>query len=117
MFFATGIADVALETGDSRYIATANSQWDDVIARNLYITGNIGALKRWEAIGTSGRSAGGNASGRLFAGLCSGGPDYRRTIAGIYWADSAGAIRIYRNLSASYGHAPEPSGRMAIKCL
>jgi len=51
VFFATGIADVALETGDSRYIATAKSQWDDVIGRNIYITGNIGALKKHEAIG------------------------------------------------------------------
>ncbi len=43
MYMFTGMADVAAETGDTSYISALNPVWDDVIFRNMYITGGIGS--------------------------------------------------------------------------
>ena len=49
VFFATGVADLALETGDKEMRATANSLWASAAKRKLYITGSAGATGRGEA--------------------------------------------------------------------
>jgi uncharacterized protein len=43
MYMFTGMADVAAETGDTSYISALNRLWDDVVLRNMYITGGIGS--------------------------------------------------------------------------
>lgn len=43
MYMFTGMADVAAVTGDTGYIAALNRVWEDVVFRNMYITGGIGS--------------------------------------------------------------------------
>jgi len=42
MYLFCGMADVAAYTGDEGYIQALNRLWDDVVLRNMYITGGIG---------------------------------------------------------------------------
>ena len=42
MYLYCGMADVASYTGDQGYIDALNRLWDDVVLRNMYITGGIG---------------------------------------------------------------------------
>ncbi|HUW19973.1 MAG TPA: beta-L-arabinofuranosidase domain-containing protein [Sedimentisphaerales bacterium] len=49
VFFATGVADVAIETGDPDMRAAAERLWDSTTKRKMYLTGSIGASKKHEA--------------------------------------------------------------------
>lgn len=42
MYLYCGMADVAAYTGDQGYIEALNRLWEDVVIRNMYITGGIG---------------------------------------------------------------------------
>lgn len=48
MYLYTGTADVASVTGDAGYMNAMQNVWEDVIFRNLYITGGIGSSGRNE---------------------------------------------------------------------
>jgi len=39
----TGAADVAAQTGDQGYMNAMKTVWDDVVHRNMYVTGGIGS--------------------------------------------------------------------------
>jgi hypothetical protein len=43
MYLYTGAADVAAQTGDTGYIKAMRTVWEDVVHRNMYITGGIGS--------------------------------------------------------------------------
>src|SRR6267154_2693512 len=43
MYMYTGAADVAALTGDAGYITAMNNVWEDVVYRNMYLTGGIGS--------------------------------------------------------------------------
>jgi len=43
MYLYTGAADVASLTGDAGYMKAMNDVWEDVVFRNLYLTGGIGS--------------------------------------------------------------------------
>ncbi|MCW5910417.1 MAG: glycoside hydrolase family 127 protein [Cyclobacteriaceae bacterium] len=43
MYMYTGAADVAALTGDEGYMKAMNTVWEDVVHRNMYITGGIGS--------------------------------------------------------------------------
>ncbi|MBS1485949.1 MAG: glycoside hydrolase family 127 protein [Bacteroidetes bacterium] len=43
MYMYTGAADVAALTGDEGYLRAMNNVWEDVVYRNMYITGGIGS--------------------------------------------------------------------------
>ncbi|MHC4527709.1 MAG: glycoside hydrolase family 127 protein, partial [Planctomycetota bacterium] len=49
VFFATGVADVALETGDAVMSSAANRLWHSAAKRKMYITGSAGAKREQEA--------------------------------------------------------------------
>lgn len=51
MYLYTGAADVAAVTNDAGYIGAMNAIWEDVVYRNLYLTGGIGAQARNEGFG------------------------------------------------------------------
>ena len=51
VFFATGVADLAIETGDSDYRLAAHRFWDSTTLRRMAITGSIGPRKEHEAFG------------------------------------------------------------------
>ena len=51
VFFATGVADLAIETGDSDYRLAAHRFWDSTTMRRMAITGGIGPRKEHEALG------------------------------------------------------------------
>ena len=51
MYMYTGAADVAAVNNDSGYIKSMNSIWEDVVFRNMYITGGIGAQGTNEGFG------------------------------------------------------------------
>jgi uncharacterized protein len=51
VFFATGVADIAIETGDCDYRLAANRFWDSVTLRRMYVTGSVGPRKEHEAFG------------------------------------------------------------------
>jgi hypothetical protein len=51
IFFATGMADIALETGDMDYRLAANRFWASTTQRRMNIAGSIGPRKEHEAIG------------------------------------------------------------------
>ncbi|HLF45262.1 MAG TPA: beta-L-arabinofuranosidase domain-containing protein, partial [Chitinophagaceae bacterium] len=48
MYMYTGAADVAAQTGDADYIKAMRTVWEDVVFRNIYITGGIGSAGRNE---------------------------------------------------------------------
>lgn len=48
MYLYCGMADVAALKQDSGYIAALNRLWDDVVLRNMYITGGIGSSRHNE---------------------------------------------------------------------
>ena len=50
-FFATGVADLALATGESDYRLAANRFWDSVTHRRMTITGSTGPRQEHEAFG------------------------------------------------------------------
>lgn len=52
MYMYTGAADVASVTGDSTYIKAMKTVWEDVVHRNMYITGGIGSSGSNEGFGT-----------------------------------------------------------------
>ena len=43
MYMYTGAADVAAQTGDTGYLAAMVRVWQDVVYRNMYLTGGIGS--------------------------------------------------------------------------
>jgi DUF1680 family protein len=43
MYLYTGAADVATQTGDTGYLNAMRRVWEDVVYRNMYITGGIGS--------------------------------------------------------------------------
>lgn len=43
MYMYTGAADVAALTGDEGYMTAMNNVWEDVVYRNMYITGGVGS--------------------------------------------------------------------------
>ena len=43
MYMYTGAADVAAYTGDKDYLSAMRTVWEDVVFRNMYITGGIGS--------------------------------------------------------------------------
>ena len=43
MYMYTGAADVAAQTGDEGYMKAMRTVWEDVVYRNMYITGGIGS--------------------------------------------------------------------------
>jgi DUF1680 family protein len=43
MYMYTGAADVAAQTGDTAYVKAMKTVWEDVVYRNMYITGGIGS--------------------------------------------------------------------------
>ncbi len=50
-FFATGVTDLALATGDADYRLAANRFWDSVTLRRMTITGSTGPRQEHEAFG------------------------------------------------------------------
>jgi uncharacterized protein len=48
MYLYTGMADVAAETGDRGYTQALERVWEDVVGRNMYITGGIGSSTKNE---------------------------------------------------------------------
>jgi DUF1680 family protein len=51
IFFATGVADLALATGEGDYCLAANRFWDSTTLRRMAITGGLGPRKEHEAFG------------------------------------------------------------------
>jgi hypothetical protein len=51
VFFATGVADLAIETGDSDYRLATHRFWDSTTMRRMTITGSIGPRREHEALG------------------------------------------------------------------
>lgn len=43
MYLYTGMADVAVASGDTTYLPALYRVWEDVVGRNMYITGGIGS--------------------------------------------------------------------------
>ncbi len=43
MYLYTGAADVAVQTGDAGYVNAMKKVWEDVVYRNMYVTGGIGS--------------------------------------------------------------------------
>ncbi len=52
MYLYTGAADVAAHTGDAGYIKAMRNVWEDVVFRNMYITGGIGSAGSNEGFST-----------------------------------------------------------------
>jgi uncharacterized protein len=51
VFFATGVTDLALETGDSDYRLAAHRFWDSTTLRRMTLTGSLGPRQEHEAFG------------------------------------------------------------------
>jgi len=51
MYMYTGASDVAAVTNDQGYVKAMSAIWDDVVGRNMYITGGIGAQGKNEGFG------------------------------------------------------------------
>ena len=52
MYLYCGMADVAAYTGDQGYMNALDSLWEDVVMRNMYVTGGIGQSARNEGFTT-----------------------------------------------------------------
>jgi DUF1680 family protein len=51
VIFATGVADLAIETGDTDYRLATQRFWDSTTLRRMTITGGVGPRKEHEAFG------------------------------------------------------------------
>ena len=51
MYACCGATDYYLETGDQAYWKTLNTLWEDLVNRQMYITGGVGARSQGEAFG------------------------------------------------------------------
>ncbi|HET8637788.1 MAG TPA: beta-L-arabinofuranosidase domain-containing protein [Acidobacteriaceae bacterium] len=51
MYFYSGMADIAAETGDRDYQSAVISLWDNVVNRKYYVTGGIGSGETSEGFG------------------------------------------------------------------
>jgi len=51
MYACCGATDYYLETGDATYWKTLNVLWDDLVGRQMYVTGGVGARSDGEAFG------------------------------------------------------------------
>lgn len=51
VFFSTGVADLALATGDADMRGAAGRLWESTTERKMYVTGSIGASSKHEAFG------------------------------------------------------------------
>ncbi|PYV78726.1 MAG: glycoside hydrolase family 127 protein [Acidobacteria bacterium] len=51
MYACCGATDYYLETGDQAYLKTLNTLWEDLVKRQMYVTGGVGARAQWEAFG------------------------------------------------------------------
>jgi uncharacterized protein len=51
MYMMCGVLDVAAHTGDPGFLQAVDWLWEDVVLRNMYITGGIGARRDREAFG------------------------------------------------------------------
>ena len=50
-YLACGALEVYLETGDGALLRVAVAQWEDVMARRMYVTGGVGSRHKDEAFG------------------------------------------------------------------
>src|SRR2546423_14982480 len=51
MYACCGATDFYLETGDATYWKTLNVLWDDLVSRQMYVTGGVGARSDGESFG------------------------------------------------------------------
>ncbi|WP_163195396.1 glycoside hydrolase family 127 protein [Clostridium thermarum] len=49
VYMLTGMADVAAETGDTDLLEACRRLWDDIVNRQMYITGGVGSTHHGEA--------------------------------------------------------------------
>ncbi|GIP54329.1 glycoside hydrolase family 127 protein [Paenibacillus vini] len=49
LYMLTGMADVAAETGDESLLAACRKLWDNIVSRQMYITGGVGSMPQGEA--------------------------------------------------------------------
>ncbi len=68
LYLNAGATDVALETGDASLLDAMRTQWADLVAHRLYITGGTGARHRDEAFGDAYELP----SERAYAETCAG---------------------------------------------
>jgi hypothetical protein len=50
-YLACGALDVYVETGDAELLEAAVAQWEDMVARRMYLTGGVGSRHKDEAFG------------------------------------------------------------------
>ena len=50
-YFYTGVADLAMLTGDVAYLAAVDRIWKSATERKMYVTGGVGSTRRGEAFG------------------------------------------------------------------
>jgi uncharacterized protein len=53
MYACCGATDYYMETGDESYLKTLNVLWNDLVTRQMYVTGGVGARSQGEAFGDS----------------------------------------------------------------
>lgn len=75
MYLNAGVADLYLERGDLALLDALDRQWDDLVAKRLYITGGTGSRHRDEAFGDAYELP----SERAYSETCAG-------IALLHWA-------------------------------
>lgn len=51
MFYLTGVADVAVATGDPELAAVSRRLWRDITQRRMYLTGSVGSEEKDEGFG------------------------------------------------------------------
>ena len=51
VYFYCGLADIAMETGDVRYVSAAQSLWNSIVNRKYYVTGGVGSGETSEGFG------------------------------------------------------------------
>ncbi|WP_030451535.1 glycoside hydrolase family 127 protein [Herbidospora cretacea] len=51
LYLASGVVDVAVETGDLELLKTVEAQWESTIARRTYLTGGMGSRHFGESFG------------------------------------------------------------------
>tara|TARA_Y100000588_G_scaffold394775_1_gene517194 strand:- start:272 stop:2227 length:1956 start_codon:yes stop_codon:yes gene_type:complete len=50
-YFASGITDLYIETGEEALLTALNRQWENMVSRRMYVTGAIGARHYGESFG------------------------------------------------------------------
>ena len=108
LYLASGVVDVAVETGDDDLLSATIEQWENTVARRTYLTGGMGSHHVGEAFGEDFALPSDRAYSETCAGVASVMLAWRLLLA---TGESRFADLLERTLFNVVATSPSPDGR------